>query len=758
MTSPVRARPVSGRGVGASIERPDGGPKVRGTFSFASDVRVPGALWGMTLRSPHARASIIRLDVARALALPGVAAVLTAADIPGSKFCGLGGDQAVLALDEVSYWGQPVAIVAARDPETARRAVAAVDVAYAPLPAALDPVAAAERDEVFRELAWERGPDLRGAVIVEGYYEVGMQDQAPLGLESGIAIPDGHGGMDIHAISQWLHADRDQIANCLGVDQHDIRVHPAGVGGAFGAREDLSLQVHLALLAQRTRRPVRMAYDREESFAGHVHRHPARLWYRHEADTDGTLVRIDCTILLDGGAYASTSGFVIGTAAAWAAGPYRCPSVRLRGIVAQTNNPPAGAMRGFGAVQACIGYEAQMDRLAGALGMSPVALRIRNALRTGDRLSVTGQAYSGPLPVVRCLEAVAAMPLPDGGPSGDVRELPGGVGRCSASTAIRRGTGFAVGIKNAGFPEGFDDYSDARVVLRRDHLEVQTAAIEVGQGLVAVLQQIARSASGIDAVRVRFVSTDEIGSAGSSSASRQTQLSGGAVLAATKILVGRVLAHYLADRLDDRGVWRKDELMRRLEDVAGEIDPVAESRFRHPATTQPDEHGQGNLAADVMIAAHRAVVDVDVELGLVRVVEVSTAQDVGRAIHPQAVLGQIEGGIAQGVGLATTEELIVREGRIVNASFTDYLLPTFADAPQVRAVLIEEPSEWAPFGAKGVGEPPTVSSTAAVLAAIRDATGIAVWRTPVRPEDLVLAVRAPTPPPSPPRSSGGISA
>jgi len=185
---------------------------------------------------------------------------------------------------------------------------------------------------------------------------------------------------------------------------------------------------------------------------------------------------------------------------------------------------------------------------------------------------------------------------------------------------------------------------------------------------------------------------------------------------------------------------------------------VAESRFRHPATTQPDEHGQGNLAADVMIAAHRAVVDVDVELGLVRVVEVATAQDVGRAIHPQAVLGQIEGGIAQGVGLATTEELIVREGRIVNASFTDYLLPTFADAPQVRAVLIEEPSEWAPFGAKGVGEPPTVSSTAAVLAAIRDATGIAVWRTPVRPEDLVLAVRAPTPPPSPPRSPGGISA
>lgn len=743
--------PAVREGVGQSAVRPDGEPKVRGAFAFASDLWHPAALWGATVRSPHPRARILGVDAGAARSISGVAAVMTAAEIPGSPSCGPGRDQAVLAREEVTYVGEPVAIVAAVDRAVAEAAARAVRVDYEVLPPLLDPVAALEASSLFRELHWERGPDLRGPVVVEGYYEVGMQDQAPLGLEAGLAIPDGSGGVDIHAVSQWLHDDRGQIAASLGLSLEQVRVHPAGVGGAFGSREDLSLQIHLGLLALRTGRPVRMEYDRVASFLGHVHRHPARMWYRHEATPDGELVRVECTLLLDGGAYASTSGFVIGTAATWAVGPYRVPSVRVNGFAARTNNPPAGAMRGFGAVQACIGYEAQMDRLARALGVDPLELRLRNCLRTGDRLPVTDQAFDGQLPVEACLRALSAIPLPEEGPRG-VLDLPGGTGRASSEAVVRRGVGYAVGIKNAGFPEGFDDYSDARVVLREDHLEVQTAAIEVGQGLVTVLGQIARSASGIDDVRVRFVGTAEIGSAGSSSASRQTQLNGGAVLAATTALRDRVLAAYAADRLDGRGAWRGDDLVRPLAEICHEIDPVAEARFRHPPTTRPDESGRGSPTADVMIAAHRAVVDVDPELGLVRVVEVATAQDVGFAINPQAVIGQIEGGIAQGVGLATLEELLVDGGRIRNASFTDYLLPTFVDAPAVSAVLIEEACAWSPFGAKGAGEPPTVSSSAAVAAAIRAATGRDLWRLPVRPEDVALGSPVQRPPiPSPRR-------
>lgn len=726
------------RGVGKSVARPDGLLKVAGEFAYASDLHRPGALWGTTVRSPYARARILRIETDTARQMDGVEAVLTAADIPGSRWCGPEGDQAVLAGDEVAYWGEPVALVVARDRESAKAAAKAVTVVWEVLPPLVDPVQAVAAGSLYRDIAWERGPDLRGSVAVEGYYEVGMQDQAPLGLEAGLAIPDGRGGVDIYAASQWLHEDRDQIAASLAVAPDDVRVHPTGVGGAFGAREDLNLQVHLGMMALRTGQAVRMEYGRGESFAGHVHRHPARLWYRHEADASGRLVRVECTLLVDGGAYGSTSGFVIGTAAVWAVGPYRCPSVRVRGFAARTNNPPAGAMRGFGAVQACIGYEAQMDRLAAALGLDPVAIRRLNALATGDPLPVSGQEFTGALPVIACLDAVAALPLPEGAGGQGSCGGPEGVLRGTPASAVRRGVGYAIGIKNAGFPEGFDDYSDARVILHETWLEVQTAAVEVGQGLVSVLAQIARTASGIDDVRVAFVGTSEIGSAGSTSASRQTQLNGGAVYAAVGVLRDRILAFYACDHLDDRGAWRGDDLVAPLPVIASQVDPVAEARFRHPPTTAPNDRGGGSPTADVMIAAHRAVVDVDIELGLVRVVEVATAQDVGFAINPQAVIGQIEGGIAQGIGLAFLEELVVEEGRIRNATFTDYLLPTFVDVPNVTAVLLEEACSWSPFGAKGVGEPPTVSSTAAVVAAIRAATGRELMRVPVRAADIAL--------------------
>jgi CO/xanthine dehydrogenase Mo-binding subunit len=393
-------------------------------------------------------------------------------------------------------------------------------------------------------------------------------------------------------------------------------------------------------------------------------------------------------------------------------------------------------MRGFGAVQSCFGYESQMDRLAEALGMDPIELRLKNALGHGDRLATTGQLIEGSLPTRRVIESLDAMPMLDS-ESDDPRRLPGGTGLTTPASAVRRGVGFAVGIKNLAFSEGFDDFTEVRAVLTADGLKIGTAAAEVGQGLVSVVEQIARSATGMENVRMVWDDTAHIGSAGSTSASRQTQMTGGAALAACEAVLAEALRRGDGDRLDDRGVWRGDELVVSLADLLTEGPIEHLERFRHPPTEAPDERGRGNVHAGFAVAAHRAVVDVDLELGLVRVVRVDTAQDVGKAINPASVVGQIEGGIMQGVGLAVMEEIILDAGVMKNASFTDYLLPTFLDAPEVEAILIEEPDHWGPFGAKGVGEPPAISSTAAVVAAIRAATGKPLTRTPVKPEDIV---------------------
>lgn len=745
MTTATRRRMPGG--IGESVAPQDGAAKTKGQFAYASDLFAVDMLWGATRRSSLARARISRIDVGPAVAIPGVHAVLIADDVPGLSRFGLEeADQPVLADGEVRYYGEPIAVVAADDPSQARRAAEAIVVDLEPLKATLNAEEAQHNGVLFRQLRIRRGDQTAtGQVVVEGYYEVGMQDQAPLGTEAGLAIPDGSGGVDLYATSQWIHEDHRQIVASLGVDASDIRCHPAGMGGAFGAREDVNLHIHLCLLALYTGRPVKMVYGRDESFAGHVHRHPAQMWFRHEADEEGNLVRVEAKILLDGGAYASTSAAVLANASYFAVGPYRCHSVSVDGFAARTNNPPCGAMRGFGTVQACFGHESQMDRLSAALGVDPLELRLRNALESGDPLATSGQIIEGSLPSRAVLESLAAMPLPDQAVPTDVLQLPGGTGLTTRPEHVSRGIGYGFSLKNLAYSGGFDDYAEARVVLTASGVEVHTAAVEVGQGLTIVLQQIATEVLGIDDVTVVGAHTSSIGSAGSTSASRQTQMSGGAVLEAAQGLRREILSRFGGDDLSAEGVWRQGTLVASLDEVceAGPVD--FHTRFRHPPTQEPDENGQGNLHAGFALAAHRAVVDVDRELGLVRVVRVDTAQDVGKALNPQAVHGQIEGGIMQGVGLAVMEELVMEEGRILNASFTDYLLPTVLDAPEVEALLIEEPDHWGPFGAKGVGEPPVISSTAAVVAAIRDATGLALTRAPVRPEHIALADESDSP-------------
>ncbi|MGI5177605.1 xanthine dehydrogenase subunit D [Dactylosporangium sp. CA-152071] len=738
------------QGIGTSPQRPDGTLKVTGEFAFSSDLWADRMLWGATLRSPHPRARIVRVDITGAVATTGVHAVLTAADVPGAKRYGLEDrDQPVLAIDQVRYAGEPVAIVAADHPETARRACAAIVVEYEPLPPITDPVAAIDsadtvhdRGNLLRHVPIRKGdPSVTAPVVVTGEYEVGMQDQAFLGPESGLAIPAEDGGVDLFIATQWLHGDLDQVADCLGLPASKVRLSLAGVGGAFGGREDVSMQVHACMLALHTGRPVKMVYSREESFHGHVHRHPARMWYEHGADTDGRLVYVKARIVLDGGAYASTSKAVVANATTLGVGPYTVDNVLVDGYAVYTNNPPCGAMRGFGAVQACFAYESQMDKLAAALGMDPVDVRTRNAIAPGDTMP-TGQVVRGPAPVADLLDRVRAAPQPpDRG--GDLRELPGGVANTTHGEGVRRGVGYGVGIKNVGFSEGFDDYSTARVRLEvvggEPAAVVHTAAAEVGQGLVTVQAQIVRTELGVDQVTVATADTT-IGSAGSSSASRQTYVTGGAVKAACAAVrreLGRRIGRDDFALQGGKLVTGEGELIADLADVLGDV-PVEETvEWRHRPTTPLDPlTGQGDAHVQYAFAAHRATVDVDVELGLVRVVEIVTAQDVGRALHPQSVRGQIAGGTAQGLGLAVMEEIQVDGGLIRNPSFTDYLIPTILDVPPMRIDVLELGDPDAPYGLRGVGEPPTISSTPAIVAAIRAATGLALNRVPVRPEHL----------------------
>ena len=783
----VTARPEShtkviGGRVGDSPQRPDGNLKVRGEFAYSSDLWMEGMLWGVTLRSPHPYARIRSIDIGPALATPGVSAVLTHEDVPGEKLYGMDiADQPVLAIDVVRYQGEPVALVAANHPEVARQAAKKIRVDYEVYEPVTDPIEAlghpgwnpgqhstapvvqvvelnAERarlhpnGNLVRHLKIRKGdPAPVADVVVVGEYEVGMQDQAFLGPESGLAFPAEDGGVELHVATQWLHSDQQQMCLALGLPPEKVRLTLAGVGGAFGGREDLSMHVHACLLTLHTGKPVKMVYHREESFFGHVHRHPATMRYEHGATGDGILVYVKAAIYLDGGAYTSSTPAVVANAGTLGIGPYVVPNVQVDCFGSYTNNPPCGAMRGFGAVQVAFAYEAQMDRLAAELGMDPVELRCRNAMTEGAQ-APTGQVIDSAAPVEELLRRVQSMPMPAEHPAAgdtDLRALPGGVSNVTHGESVVRGVGYAVTYKNIGFSEGFDDYSTARVRLEvvngEPTVTVHTAAAEVGQGLVTVEQQIARTELAVDRVVVHGKDT-RVGSGGSTSASRQTYVTGGAVKAACEkvrdVLLGmarRQLGHTIAGlRLEGGKVVSDGEgVIAAIADVLGDRVIEETLQWRHRPTEPIDpETGQGFAHVQYAFSAHRAVVDVDVELGLVKVVALDCAQDVGKAINPEAVVGQIQGGSAQGLGLAIMEEVIVTGGMIRNPSFTDYLLPTMLDMPPMKIAVLEYADPHAPYGLRGVGEPPTISSGPAVAAAIRQAVGKPLSRVPIRPEHI----------------------
>ncbi|QFZ73620.1 molybdopterin-dependent oxidoreductase [Streptomyces fagopyri] len=772
-------------GIGESTLRPDGTLKVTGEFAYSSDMWHEDMLWGQILRSTVAHAEIVSLDTSEALAQPGVYAVLTYDDLPTAvKTYGLEiQDTPVLAHGKVRHHGEPVAIVAADHPETARRAAARIKVEYKELPVITDEASATAPDAILvhenrddhhighvpHPNIVHRQPIVRGDVeeaakkadfVVKGEYTFGMQDQAFLGPESGLAVPCEDGGVELYIATQWLHSDLKQIAPVLGLPEDKVRMTLSGVGGAFGGREDLSMQIHACLLALRTGKPVKIVYNRFESFFGHVHRHPAKLYYEHGATKDGKLTHMRARIVLDGGAYASASPAVVGNASSLSVGPYVVEDVDIEAIALYTNNPPCGAMRGFGAVQACFAYEAQMDKLADAVGMDRVAFRQLNAMEQGTLLP-TGQPVDSPAPVAELLRRVKAMPLPperqwESSEGADVRQLPGGLSNTTHGEGVVRGVGYAVGIKNVGFSEGFDDYSTARVRVEvvggEPVATVHTAMAEVGQGGVTVHAQIARTELGVAQVTIHPADT-QVGSAGSTSASRQTYVTGGAVRNSCELVREKVLergrrkfgtyhpAWATAELLLEGGkvVTDAGEVLAGLADVLEDEAVEVEAEWRHRPTEPFDlRTGQGFGHVQYSFAAHRAVVEVDTELGLVKVIELACAQDVGKALNPLSVVGQIQGGTVQGLGIAVMEEIIVDPvtAKVRNPSFTDYLIPTILDTPTIPVDVLELADDHAPYGLRGIGEAPTLSSTPAVLAAIRNATGLELNRTPVRPEHL----------------------
>ncbi len=771
-------------GIGESTLRPDGTLKVTGEFAYSSDMWHEDMLWGQTLRSTVAHAEIVSIDTSEALAMDGVYAVLTADDMPAAKNYGMEfQDTPILAYGKVRHHGEPVALVAADHPETARRAAAKIVIEYRELPLITDEASATAPDAILvhenrddhhspfvpHPNIVHHQPIVRGDAdeaakkadfIVKGEYTFGMQDQAFLGPESGLAVPAEDGGIDLYVATQWLHSDLKQIAPCLGLPEEKVRMTMSGVGGAFGGREDISMQIQASVLALRTGKPVKMVYNRTESFFGHVHRHPAKLYYEHGATKDGKLTHMKCKIVLDGGAYASSTASVVGNASSLSVGPYVIDNVDILAIGLYTNNPPCGAMRGFGAVQACFAYEAQMDKLAAKLGMDPVEFRQLNAMSEGT-IMPTGQPVESPAPVAELLRRVKSRPLPperqwESSEGADVRALPGGLSNTTHGEGVVRGVGYAVGIKNVGFSEGFDDYSTAKIIMEVINGEpvvtVHTAMAEVGQGGVTIHAQIARTELGVQQVTIHPADT-QVGSAGSTSAGRQTYMTGGAIKNSCELVREQVLAigrrkfgsyhpAWATEELVFEGgkvVTNSGEVLASLVDVLEDEVVSIEEEWRHQPTEAFDRvTGQGRGHVQYAFAAHRAVVEVDTELGLVKVIELACAQDVGKALNPLSVVGQIQGGTTQGLGVAVMEEIIVdpKTAKVRNASFTDYLLPTILDTPTIPVDYIEMADPKAPYGVRGIGEAPTLSSTPAVLAAIRAATGLELTKTPVRPEHI----------------------
>ncbi len=710
--------------IGASPPRPDAIGKVTGAALYPGDLIRPEMLHLKLVLAGRPHARILSIDPAPALAHPGVRAVFTAADVPSNAYGLIDADQPVLCGNVVRFVGDKVALVAADTPQAAAEGAVLVSVAYEDLPALTDPRRAlaldaplvhADRATNLLERLTLRKGDAASAlgaadVVLEGDFTTSWQEHAYLQPEAGIAFVDDQERVVVETAGQWLHEDRRQIAAILALPEEQVVVRYAAIGGAFGGREDLSIQHLLALAAWKLRRVVAMRWSREESMIAHHKRHPYRIHARWGAMRDGRIVGAAVTLLADGGAYASTSAEVLKSATLFATGTYEIPNISADGSVVFTNNVPSGAFRGFGAPQAQFAAEIMVTRLAHALDLDPAEMRRRNIYREGS-IEPTQEALPpgvSALPVLdRCIEEAG-------------RRLDYGVCRIDSGSHLRRGTAIVSGIKNIGYSFGYPEQATATVevigVRQVERVIVRVGVADVGQGVHLILRQIVAETLKVPLALVEIIAADssEAPNAGSASASRLTLMAGRAVKdAATKAM------------------------------AAWEGPQRATVQYRAPATTaiDPETHrGRPNYAYGYVSQA--VEVAVNILTGQVRVLRIISVHDVGRAINRQQVEGQIEGCLAQAVGYALTEDFQMRDGLVLTPHFSNYLLPTSMDMPpEVYPVLLELADPNGPFGARGVAEMPLVPFAAAVAAAIHDAVGVWVCDQPMTPERVLRALR-----------------
>lgn len=760
-------------GIGTSRRRPEAAAKIRGEFEFAPDLREPGMLWGATLRSPHAHARIVRVDLNAAKAMPGVYAVLGGWDVPDNHYGAIVRDSPVLADEVATYVGEPIALVAADDPEIARRALDAIVVEYEVLDPLVDAMKALDEGHVYRHVEYSHGdPTVVGDVQVEGVYTTPRQDHSYLGLDGGIAKPDGRGGVIITGATQWVHSDRAQVAAALGLPPERVLVINSGVGGAFGGRFVLSWQIHGALLAVHTERPVKFLYSREEAFLARYHRHPTRIWVRHHATKDGKIVNLEAKVVVEDGPYVNTAAPGIGNACTLLQGPYNIPNAHIEGWSVGTNNGMCGSLRGFGVVEPMYASESNLDALALALGMDGAELRKRNAMKQGDTWTFD-QEMTGPAPVRELLEASGQAPLPDVQPSDSPIRRPGGIATPARPRDLVRATATSSVAKNVCLSEGAPVNSTALVTLRNGEAVIECAAADVGQGFKTVAEQIVQTTLGISHVRITGSDTN-MADGSTTDGQLQTMTSGGAVYKAAATVkerflrfVSREYGHDQKDLdiRDDHVVLTDGTRLMTVKDAGMSLVFRATERFEQRATTEIENRASGMpIHVAFNFSATRCTVDVDRELGLVRVVQMDVAQDVGRTVNPAQASGQIEGGLLMGVGLALTEEFPYDDGVPTRRTWDDYLVPTIIDAPEINVTFLENAEPGIPYGMRGIAELPHVQGPPAVLAALRAATGLplpSIPATPARVAD-VHEEPAPTAPPKGPtrtRSSDrGVSA
>ena len=720
--------------VGRSVPRVDAYAKVTGEAKYPGDLSMAGMLHAKTLfaRRPHAR--ILSIDTSAAEAVPGVVAVFTARDVPVNErglqipdqpvLCGPGSSKA--GADIVRFVGDQIALIVAETESAAAAARDVMRVEFQDLPALTDPFEALEPEaprlhsrrylsEIHPELSAEgnlishhqiRKGDTTSAwqqadVVVEAEYRTPSQEHAYLQPEAGLAYLDDVGRITVAVAGQWTSEDQHQIAHALNLPLERVRVIYPAIGGAFGGREDVSVQIVLALAAWKLRRPVKMVWSREESILGHCKRHPIRIHSKWGATREGKLVAAEIRVVADGGAYCYTTNKVLGNTTATCAGAYVIPNVKVDVDGVYTNNLPSGAFRGFGSPQAIFAAEMQMNKLAQALHMDPLELRFKNLLREG---SLT--AMGTPLPegvslaevAGRCARAAGWEQTGQGWRKPSLPDSP---------SHLRRGIGFAIAFKNVGYSFGYQDNCRVRIALSGaaeiEAAEVSIGSAEVGQGTHTVICQMAAEALHVPLERVRLLAADTAtspGSSGSVSASRMTLMSGNAIRGAA------------AEALKK---WH-----------AGEQPAVAEHTYLSPKTTPFDpETGYGTPNFSYGYVAQAVEVEVDTETGAVSILRVICANDVGEAINPQQVTGQIEGGIVQAAGWAICEDFVTAGGRVMTSNLSTYLMPTSADIPQrVETIIVEEPNPVGPWGARGMGEMPFIALAPALIAAVHDATGV----------------------------------